>query len=264
MTITPLAIYVTDKEKGIKALWQSNIIKYIDGAFYRTAKLVFNDNTEKSLGEMSQDENGILVNKSTGVFLFNEVLDTAQIKSFLVYDTVEFPMDVNAPVIDRETGEQIVPKYETLDMMYDVVGELADYIGSTYPGDLTHYHNYCWGPIYSTENSCKIDGLDFDITVTVYDAVEGETLADAANRLLNENRTAYHQTFSIICEKDGTFSYGDVRYVDANVSVMGGAVGEYHYFFFESNGKLLALQLTQKGEAIPYSLDAIKQLITFK
>ncbi len=263
VTITPLAIYVADKEKGIKAIWQSNIIKYIDGAFYRTAELVFQDNTEKSLSEMSQDELGIIVNKTTGVFLFNEVLDIGLVKSFLVYDTVEFPMDVNAPVIDRETGEQIVPKYETLDLMYDVGNGLASYIDSVYPADRSQNKTYCWGPSYLTENSCKLNSYDYDITLTVYDGVEGETLADAANRLFSENQAKYNWTFSVIFEKDGTFSYGDIRYVDANVSVMGGAVGEYHYFFFESNGKLLVLQLNQKSEGLLYSLDAVKQLITF-
>ncbi|HPF57096.1 MAG TPA: DUF4179 domain-containing protein, partial [Clostridiales bacterium] len=167
ITITPLAVYI-QKTEGYHSnsffdILSNYSIRYINGAFYRTAELVFNDGIEKSLSEMSQNEMGIRLSDTMGVYLFDEVLDTSLVKSFMVYDTVEFPMDVNLPVIDRETGEEIVPQYEAIDLMYNIGTSLSDYLDSMYPKERKTGYTYCGSPIYIDDHSCRISGHDCDI-----------------------------------------------------------------------------------------------------
>jgi len=267
ITITPLAVYIKNTPSYRYNHYLGNRsnynIDYINSAFYRTAELVFNDNTEKSLSEMSQNEMGIMLSDTLGVYLFDEVLDTSLVKSFMVYDTVEFPMDVNLPVIDREKGIEIVPKYEAMDLLYDIGTSLSGYLDSMYPEERKEGTIYCGKPGYLSENSCKINGHDCEIMLTAYE-LTGETLADAANRMTEEYRTKYNWNVSNVTTKDGTCSLGDVRYAEISFSILDGSASKMHIFFFEKDGKLITLQLNDKSEAWPYySLDALLKLITF-
>jgi len=262
VTITPLAVYVTSTfDMGGAKSWWAGSIRYINSSLFRNAKLVFSDGSEKTLNEMSQDEMGIMA-FDKGVYLFDEVLDTALVKSFLIYDTVEFPMDTNLPVIDRETGTEIVPQYETMDLLYDAGTNLSNYLDSMYTGERKKGQSY-GGNLHMEGDSCKIQEIDCTIFLTGYDAMEGEPLTDAASRLLEEYRVKYNRTVFDVAVKDGTCSLGSVRYADVTASVSGGELHHTHYFFFETNGKLVVMQLTQLKESWGYSLDAVLKLITF-
>ncbi len=265
VTITPLAVYV--KSTGAlssSGMQRAGFMDYINGSLYRSAELVFGDGTEKTLTEMSQDEMGIRISANTGIYLFNEVMDTSQVKSFMVYDTVEFPMDVNLPVIDRETGTEIVPKYEVFDLVFDLGNELVTYLDGMYPEERKEGYKYCGSPRYESENSCTINGHDCMITLTGYE-LNGETFSAAADRMLQEYFMKYNWAVSNTTIKDGTCSLGNVRYADITASILGGAMTHTHYFFFETGGKLIVLQLNENTNAWPYySLDALLQLITFK
>ena len=266
VTVTPLAVYT----KSTGALSSSGrnsyvSIDYISGSFYRSASLVMIDGAKKYLTELSQDEVGIRISANTGVYLFDEVLDTSMIKSFMVYDTVEFPMDSTLPVIDRETGTEIVPKYEVMDLVFEFGNELADYLDAVYPypGEREQGKNYRASPRYRSENTCTIGERDCDITLTGYE-LNGETFSDAANRLLEEYRTKYSWTVSEMTTKDGTCALGDVKYAEINYKILDGNAGKMHFFFFEKDGKLMMLQLSERTNMQPYySLDALLQLITF-
>jgi len=268
ITITPLAVYIKNTEGYQYNHYLGNQrnynIGYINSAFYSTAELVFDDGTEKSLSQMSQNEMGITLSVTTGVYLFDEVLDTSLIKSFMVYDTVEFPMDATLPVIDRETGTEIVVKYEAIDLMLDRSSEIVSYLDGMYPEERKEGKTYCGNPGYRSENSCKIIGHDCEIIMSVYDITQGETLAAAADRLLQEYPVKYNWAILNSTVKDGTCSLGNVRYADITASILGGETYHTHYFFFETGGKLVVMQLTENTNAWPYySLDALLQLITF-
>ncbi len=265
VTVTPLGVYVsnTGDLRGISADWASGAITYVNKAFYRTAELVFHDGTKKTLNEMSQDETGICVT-DMGVYLFDEVMDASLVKSFMIYETVEFPMDTALPVVDRATGDEIVPEYETIDLLFEMSSEITRYLDGMYPEERKRGEIYCISPIYVSENACKIIAYDCEIIMSAYEPRQGETITAAADRLVEEFCAKYSWTITDIARRGGICALGNVRYADITVNISGGRTHRTHFFFIETGGKSVVMQLNETTDAWPYySLDALLRLVTF-
>ncbi|HOP10863.1 MAG TPA: DUF4179 domain-containing protein [Oscillospiraceae bacterium] len=272
--LTPLGLYVNDEHLSGSSL------------MYMNAVLVFNDDSEIELSELSNERisymgyyGSYLSNSYAGaVYLFYNIMDTSTIKSLLFYNEIEFPFDGSTPFI-RSSGRYLESACSKV-LLWTITEQIESYVQALCPDTWTvTYANLDepllatgWGNIYYVNDDTlrfhranQSNERDASFYISLTEISDG-TLEEEARAMVEEINITHHAwgyendlTFTVT--GTGTYDGMEVIVVECGET----DPGLYKRCIFAIyEGRLLTIEYDgYTGQPNDYAFDALLDLITF-